>query len=118
MNYLNPRMKKFAYVIGLLFMVTTTTFAQQNFGKIKGTVTTSDSELAIGVNIILKNSKYGTITNEDGVFEFNRVKANTYTLQVSLTGYETKTSKTNCFFSGELEDCAFSYNRTVFERHG
>ncbi|PIF33506.1 iron complex outermembrane receptor protein [Flavobacterium sp. 9] len=89
MNYLNPRMKKLAYVIGLFFIVTTTAFAQQNFGKIKGTVTTSDSELAIGVNIILKNSKYGTITNEDGVFEFNRVKANTYTLQVSLTGYET-----------------------------
>lgn len=63
--------------------------AQQNTGKIKGTITTSDSELAVGVNIILKNSKYGTITNEDGIFEFNRVKANTYTLQVSLTGYET-----------------------------
>lgn len=89
MNYLNPRMKKFLYVIGLFFIVTATAFAQQNFGKIKGTVTTSDSELAIGVNIILKNSKYGTITNEDGIFEFNRVKANTYTLQVSLTGYET-----------------------------
>lgn len=89
MNYLNSRTTKFLYVIGLFFIVTATAFAQQNFGKIKGTITTSDSELAVGVNVILKNSKYGTITNEDGAFEFNRVKANTYTLQVSLTGYET-----------------------------
>ncbi|GGF04073.1 TonB-dependent receptor [Flavobacterium limi] len=63
-------------------------FAQNN-GKLKGTLITSDGEPASGINIILKNTKYGAITNEDGVFEFNKVKANIYTLQVSLTGYET-----------------------------
>ena len=41
------------------------------------------------MNVVLKNSKYSNITNNDGSFEFNRVKPNTYTLQVSLTGYET-----------------------------
>lgn len=66
-----------------------TAFAQQNLGKIKGTIITSDNEPAAGVNIILKDSKYSTITNDDGSFEFNRIKANTYTLQVSLTGHET-----------------------------
>ncbi|WP_319800525.1 TonB-dependent receptor [Flavobacterium sp. N502536] len=64
-------------------------FAQQNFGKIKGTITTSDGDAAAGVNVILKNSKYGTVTNDDGSFDLNRVRTNTYTLQVSLTGYET-----------------------------
>lgn len=73
----------------MLFLFCGNVFAQQNFGKIKGTITTSDGELAVGINIILKNSKYGTISNEDGAFEFNRVKPNTYTLEVSLTGYET-----------------------------
>lgn len=73
----------------MLFLFCNTIFAQQNFGKIKGTITTSDGELAVGVNIILKNSKYGTVSNEDGAFEFNRVKPNTYTLEVSLAGYET-----------------------------
>jgi iron complex outermembrane recepter protein len=66
-----------------------TAFSQQNFGKIKGKVTTSDGELAVGVNIILKNSKYGTVSNENGSFEFNRIKPSVYILQVSLTGYET-----------------------------
>ena len=76
------------FLLAILF-IGLTSFAQQNFGKIKGKITTSDGELAVGVNIILKNSKYGTVSNEDGVFEFNRIKPNTYTLQVSLTGYET-----------------------------
>ena len=77
------------YLILLSFFSTTFLFAQQNLGKIKGKITTSDGEEAIGVNIILKNSKYGTVSNENGAFEFNRIKPNIYVLQVSLTGYET-----------------------------
>ena len=80
---------QFILISCLLILSTVNVFAQQNFGKIKGKITTSDGELAVGVNIILKDSKYGTVSNEDGAFEFNRIRPNTYTLQVSLTGYET-----------------------------
>ncbi|MGN7811327.1 TonB-dependent siderophore receptor [Flavobacterium sp. 22076] len=89
MNYFNRSMKRFMYLTALLFIFTSTVNAQQTNGKIKGNITTSDGEPAIGVNIILKNSKYGTVSEEDGSFEFNRVKPNTYTVQVSLSGYET-----------------------------
>lgn len=89
MNYSHRSLKQISTIICMLFLITGSLFAQQNFGKIKGTITTSDGEPAVGVNIILKSSKYGTISNEDGAFEFNRVKPNTYTVQVSLTGYET-----------------------------
>lgn len=89
MNYSNRSIKQISTIFCLFFFFCNTIFAQQNLGKIKGTITTSDGENAVGVNIILKNSKYGTVSDEDGTFEFNRVKPNTYTLQVSLTGYET-----------------------------
>jgi len=89
MNYSNASIKQILTKICLLLLLSCNAFAQQNFGKIKGVITTSDGELAVGVNIILKSSKHGTISNEDGSFEFNRVKPNTYTVQVSLTGYET-----------------------------
>nr|WP_294924439.1 TonB-dependent receptor [uncultured Flavobacterium sp.] len=92
MNYLKPRMQHFIFIICLFLMSTTDTFAQNN-GKLKGIITTSDGEAAAGVSVILKNTKYGAITNEDGFFEFNRVKTNTYTLQVSLTGYESLEQK-------------------------
>ncbi|MFW0737043.1 TonB-dependent siderophore receptor [Flavobacterium sp. T12S277] len=89
MNNFEKRIKNSQFVIYLFLLFSFSAFAQQNNGKIKGTITTSDGELAVGVNVILKSSKYGTTSNEDGAFEFNRVKANIYTLQVSLTGYET-----------------------------
>ena len=88
MNYFNQKANRFLFSISFL-LTFVTMFSQQNNGKIKGVVTTSDEDAAAGVNIILKNSKYATVTNENGTFEFNRVKENTYTLQVSLTGYET-----------------------------
>lgn len=85
----NKKIQHFIFTICLFLFSVISLFAQQNLGKIKGKITTTDGEQAVGVNIILKNSKYGTVSNEDGVFEFNRIKPNTYTLEVSLTGYET-----------------------------
>lgn len=91
MKYLRPKTLRFLMTISFVFTFLTT-FAQQN-GKIKGTITTSDGEKAAGVNIILKNSKYWAVSDENGNFDFNRVKPNTYILQVSLTGYETLESE-------------------------
>lgn len=88
MNNFTHRFQHFIFITCLSLFSAISLFAQQNHGKIKGTITTSDGEPAAGVNIILKNSKYGTITNDNGSFEFNRVKANNYTLLVSLNGYE------------------------------
>ncbi|RXM45020.1 TonB-dependent receptor [Flavobacterium sp. YO64] len=88
MNINKLRITKFAFSVCLFFSVLIAQ-AQQNNGKIKGTITTSDGDPASFVNVILKNTRFGTITNEDGTFEFNKVKQGTYTIQVSLTGYET-----------------------------
>lgn len=89
MSYFKYPTQDFTITICLFFLLNLNLFAQQNFGKITGTLITSDAEKAVGVNIILKNSKYATISDENGVFEFNRIKPNVYTVQVSLTGYET-----------------------------
>jgi iron complex outermembrane receptor protein len=91
MKYFKPKTLRFLMTISFVFTFLTMS-AQQN-GKIKGTITTSDGEQAAGVNIILKNSKYWAVSDENGNFDFNRVKPNTYTLQVSLTGYETLESE-------------------------
>ena len=94
MNYLNLRLQHFFFTI-CFFLISTTHFFAQNNGKLTGILTTSDGDAAAGVNIILKNTKYNTVTNENGVFEFNRLKTNTYTLQVSLTGFETLEQQVN-----------------------
>ncbi|MBP4137100.1 TonB-dependent receptor [Flavobacterium geliluteum] len=88
MKYITFKTTSFLFTIIFLFSCISV-FAQQNHGKIKGQITTSDGDPAADVYIILKNSKYNTSTNDDGSFELSRVKPNTYTLQISLIGYET-----------------------------
>lgn len=88
MKYLSLRTSKFLFIISLLFSVFSS-FAQQNGGKIKGQITTSDGKSASGVIITLKNSKYKTTSNIDGSFRLNKIAENIYTLQASLLGYET-----------------------------
>ena len=88
MNYFSVKTSKFLFIISFLFAVCTVV-AQQSHGRIKGKITTSDGKPASEVNIVLKNSKYNTSTNEEGNFELSRIRTNSYTLQISLTGYET-----------------------------
>ena len=88
MKIINQILLKYTLLLGVFFFALTTQ-AQQNSGKIKGTVTTSDSDPASFVNIVLKGTKLAAVTNEDGLFEFNKVKPGNYTLQLSLSGYET-----------------------------
>lgn len=88
MNYLSVRTPRFLFIISFLFSVLISS-AQQTSGKIKGKITTSDGKSASGITIILKNSKYKTVTNSDGSFTFNKIVENIYTLQASSPGYET-----------------------------
>lgn len=92
MKYLSLKPLPFLCIIVLMFSVHS---FSQSHGKVKGQITTSDGAPAADVNIILKNSKYNTATNDDGSFELTRVKANAYTLQISLTGYETSEQEIN-----------------------
>ncbi|HEX6431324.1 MAG TPA: TonB-dependent receptor [Niastella sp.] len=62
---------------------------ENDFGGIKGKVITNDNNAAADVTVIIKNTKKGTLTDENGAFEFSRLKTGEYALQISLTGYET-----------------------------
>lgn len=55
-------------------------------GVIKGKINTADGEPAAFVTIGLKDTKRGTISNEDGTFTVKNVKPGVYTLVISCTG--------------------------------
>ncbi len=59
-------------------------------GSIKGKITNKDGEGLQFVNITLKDSKYGTVSNEDGEFLLKNIKAGTYTLIVKFVGLKTQ----------------------------
>ncbi len=89
MNNFNQRIQNFIFLSIFFIFSINVVRAQEIPGKIMGSITTSDGEKAFGVNIILKNSRYATVSNESGTFEFNKVKSGNYILQISLSGYET-----------------------------
>lgn len=62
----------------------------QNTGSVRGAVQTSDAKAAEYVNVGLKGTTQGSVTNHKGEYEISNIKAGTYTLVLSLTGLETR----------------------------
>lgn len=60
-------------------------FAQQARGTISGHVSTTNGQPTDNVSVMLKGTRYGTITNEDGDFNF-RAPQGKYTLVISQVG--------------------------------
>lgn len=58
-------------------------------GEIRGKILTQDNKSFEGVNITLKDTKYGTTTNADGKFQLKAPQGN-YTLIVSVLGNDKK----------------------------
>ena len=90
-NY--PDIKKIIIHFSLLLLVIALSqhelFAQSNAAKIiKGTVTNDKGQPLAGANVKIKNSKTGTITNENGEF-FIEVADNAAILEISSVGFES-----------------------------
>lgn len=74
-----------------LFLGPTITFAQKNeYGSIKGIVSTADGKAAESVTVIIKNTPQGTVTDEKGYFELNKIKPGAYIVYTSLMGYSDR----------------------------
>ncbi len=58
-----------------------------DYGSISGSVSTSDGHPAVYVSVELKSTGKGTITDDNGNFEFKKIKTGTYTLLFSLLEY-------------------------------
>ena len=79
-------MNRFYTVLVCLLGLVSAVHAQT---KVRGTVIDETGEGAIGVNVVVKGTTVGTITDIDGSFEID-VPANGKTLVFSYTGYKTQ----------------------------
>jgi len=57
-------------------------------GSIKGKITTSNGIPAPDVSILIKGTAKGTTTDDQGIFEFRKLPAGSYTLLISHLGFE------------------------------
>jgi iron complex outermembrane recepter protein len=64
-------------------------------GQIHGIVTNNEGKAAQYVAIMLKETQQGAISDEQGAFNIDNLKANTYTLIASFVGFKTLEKKIN-----------------------
>ena len=84
-------MKHYFLHIALVCLLQST-IAQPNAGSITGSVTdTKTQELIAGVNVMLRGTIRGTITDIHGKYKLNGIPAGTYDLTFSLVGYTADT---------------------------
>lgn len=85
-------MIRFSFILALLLSTVCSVFANDpdnEFGTIKGRVTTADGKPAASVTIVLKGTKKAVVTEENGTFVLVHIKAGSYELVISQVGFET-----------------------------
>lgn len=64
-------------------------------GSIQGKIIDKDNEPLIGVNVHLKGTGKGAITDVDGFYKLTELSPGTYDLEATIIGYETAQQKVN-----------------------
>ena len=80
-------MKKITTLL-IIILTFVTTYGQT--GNINGKIITNENVVMPEVNIKIKNTAKGTITNELGEYEIKNIEAGSYELEISFLGFETQ----------------------------
>lgn len=82
--------------IKCLILVLISTYAHAQSGSIKGTITDDETnESLVGVNVMIKSTSNGAITDETGSFQLDAVPTGAQTLVISYIGYASKEISVN-----------------------
>jgi iron complex outermembrane receptor protein len=72
-----------------ILLAGTTAWSQEK-ATIKGQITLKNNESPENISVVLKGTKSGTTTDEEGNYTLKNIKPGTYTLKVSSVGYITQ----------------------------
>ncbi|HET8737173.1 MAG TPA: TonB-dependent receptor [Pricia sp.] len=75
-------------LLAFLLLIGTTMYAQS--GTVTGTVTDNSQMPLLGVNILIKGSRQGTQTDENGRFGLSGIENGDHTLVISYIGFRTR----------------------------
>ncbi|MBV7529463.1 TonB-dependent receptor [Chitinophaga sp. sic0106] len=81
-------LRKLTGILTLLLALCTVASAQSNTGNIKGTIVTNDGQPGPFVSVQVKPTDRGTVSNEKGEFSLRKLEPGSYTLYISMIGYE------------------------------
>ncbi|MCC9166461.1 TonB-dependent receptor [Pontibacter harenae] len=81
-------MLKNSTLLFFLLLLTQVTWAQHR-SAVRGTVATENGEPVASASVVLENTNYGTITDDNGYFEIRHVPSGTYQVRVMLMNYNS-----------------------------
>lgn len=106
--------KNFNLSVLLIMCVLSIPLGAQETTTIKGKITESKTGEGIsGVNVLIKNSQTGTMTDIDGYYKIPNVIEGTHTLVISYVGYQRVEKKVNA--KRGLSDVNFKIHRKATE---
>ena len=76
--------------------------ANAQTGSIRGKILTVKAEELVGANVTLQNTTFGTSTDNEGNFQFNKVSAGKYTIVVSSVGFSATSKEVELVAGKEL----------------
>lgn len=76
-----------------LLLLTQAVFGQQATGVLRGKVTTTENEPLIGAVVVIKDTQFGALTDEEGDYVIMNIEPGEHTLLVSYVGYQTNEQK-------------------------
>lgn len=97
----------------LLFM-SSALFLHAQQTAIQGKVTTADGQPVSLISIVLKDTKWGTVSNENGFYQIKNIKPGEYILELSFTG-DVRESKAVSLSPGTNSTFDFSIRETSKE---
>ncbi len=100
------------YTVALLLFATLHGIAQQ--ATVKGIVKNEKGDTLTSASVFIKGKKIGTVTTSTGQYELINLNPGSYTVQVSLIGYEPATQKIN-IAAGETQTIDFILKETKYE---
>ena len=87
-NSFKPRSFRFSYIIGFLIIISNS-ILPSNTGKLAGVILDSETDGGIlAVNVIVKETLLGTITDEDGHYFVLNIPPGNYEVVFSHIGYQ------------------------------
>ncbi|KAA8486281.1 iron complex outermembrane receptor protein [Arcticibacter tournemirensis] len=89
---------------------------EQHYGTIRGRITTADGSIAAYVSVVLKGTKFGAMSDENGEYQIKRVPEGDYTMIVSAVGLSPREKQIHVSGKGTvIADFSLKENRAELE---
>ena len=94
-------------LFALCLFLTHIVWAQHRSAAIRGRVLQENGEAVAAASVVLESTRYGTVTNENGLFELHHLPEGTYQVRAFSIGFDSKTVEVQ-LRRGETEELTFN----------